>query len=65
MTLSRQETTELVGKLNRTLRGWANYFQVGSVSRAFRAIESYIFEAGWLPRHRPRASSEKTCLSCL
>jgi RNA-directed DNA polymerase len=36
-----QETAVLVSRLNRMLRGWANYFEIGSVSRAYRAIDSY------------------------
>jgi group II intron reverse transcriptase/maturase len=36
-----QETTKLVATLNRTIRGWANYFEVGTVSKAYRVIDNY------------------------
>jgi group II intron reverse transcriptase/maturase len=41
VSMTWRETTQTVSELNRSLRGWANYFQVGTVSRAYRAIDSY------------------------
>jgi group II intron reverse transcriptase/maturase len=33
---------EVVGRLNRKLRGWANYFKLGPVSKAYRAVDNYV-----------------------
>jgi hypothetical protein len=32
----------VVGRLNRKLRGWANYFKLGPVSKAYRAVDAHV-----------------------
>lgn len=34
---------EVVSRLNRILRGWANYFRYGTRLRAYRAIDNYVY----------------------
>jgi RNA-directed DNA polymerase len=36
------EPEELVARLNRLLRGWANYFCYGTVSRAYRVVNYHV-----------------------
>lgn len=52
----------LVGELNRTLRGWGNYFCLGAVSRAYRAVDNHARHRlrQWLNgKHRSRGISSK------
>ncbi len=42
-----EEVTEVVGELNALLRGWGQYFCLGSVSKAYRAVDAHA-------RHRLR-----------
>jgi RNA-directed DNA polymerase len=36
------EVEALIGRINRKLRGWSNYFRVGAVSHAYRSIDSHV-----------------------
>ena len=41
------DATDRVSRLNRMLVGWANYFRLGPVSKAYRIVDSHT-------RHRLR-----------
>ena len=36
------DTEEIVGRLNRLLRGWGNYFRLGTVSAAYRTVTAHV-----------------------
>ena len=36
------DPAELVANLNRQLRGWANYFRLGPVSKAYAAVDAHV-----------------------
>jgi group II intron reverse transcriptase/maturase len=35
------DVEELIGRINRKLRGWSNYFRIGTVCKAYRNIDSH------------------------
>jgi len=53
------DTDEMVGRLNSLLRGWVNYFRLGTVSKAYRAVTAHVCHRlrQWLVRkHKVRGS---------
>jgi RNA-directed DNA polymerase len=34
---------EMFGRLNRILRGWANYFSLGAVNTAYRTVDRHVW----------------------
>ena len=52
----RQPLPELIGKLNRHLKGWANYYRFGHPRIAYRKVNCYVRTR--LYRHCDGAASE-------
>jgi group II intron reverse transcriptase/maturase len=47
--MTGRETTwldvdEQIGRINRKLRGWANYFCIGTISKAYRHVNEYVHQ---------------------
>ena len=44
LTMKRRawlDVEELIGRINRKLRGWSNYFSIGTVSKVYRNVDSH------------------------
>ncbi len=53
--------SEVSGKLNAMLRGWANYFSHGTRFMAYREIDNYVYErARYFLRRRHKVKSRAT-----
>src|SRR5271170_6098493 len=37
-----QDVEVQVGRINRKLRGWSNYFRIGTVSKAYRKVDGHV-----------------------
>ncbi len=60
-----QPWEEVCGKLNATLRGWKQYFDRGSTSKAYRAVDAHVEErVRHFLRKRHKVSSQGTRQFC-
>lgn len=59
------DTEKQVARLNRRLIGWANYFQLGPVSKAYRAVDGYVTRRlrRWLCKKHKKPGSGGRCYS--
>jgi group II intron reverse transcriptase/maturase len=59
------EPEEMVGRLNAQLRGWADYFCLGSVTKAYRQVTAYTCDRlrQWLARKHQVQGSKRARFS--
>ena len=54
---------ELVSRLNRSVRGWANYFCLGTITKAYRQVTAYLHfrVRQWLARKHKKQGLRRSC----
>ena len=60
--MSWQSAEELIGNVNRVVRGWLNYFSYGTLWKTYTKLESFLQSRvrGWLV-HKHRVGSRGLC----